>query len=70
VLTPSGRRIVAGDIITIDGATGEVWLGDATHDAGPLTQEQERAVLQERLPELLQLDEWAQGLESERNEDA
>lgn len=68
ILTPSGDRIRAGDLITIDGRTGEVWLGDATLDAAPLTPELERAAIDELLPELLILDAWAEELEQgERN---
>jgi pyruvate,orthophosphate dikinase len=58
VTTAAGLKICAGDVITIDGATGEVWLGDATHDARPLSAEDEAALIGAVLPELLVLESW------------
>ncbi|MCE0761967.1 pyruvate, phosphate dikinase [Pseudonocardia kujensis] len=57
--TRDGRfTIAAGDLVTLDGTTGEIWLGDdpAATD-GPATDEE--AVLCEHLPELALLEEWA-----------
>ncbi len=50
-----GERLRAGDVITIDGSTGEVWRGKVENDAHPDVD----AVLRERLPELLSLEQWA-----------
>jgi pyruvate,orthophosphate dikinase len=62
VRTRDGRRTIApGDVVTLDGTTGEVWLGGDPDDigsAGPLDAE---AVLAEQLPELLTLEAWAAG---------
>ena len=52
-----GSRIEPGDAITIDGSTGEVWLG-VVH--GPATEpEWEDELLCRMLPELSVLTEWA-----------
>jgi pyruvate,orthophosphate dikinase len=52
-----GARIAPGDVITIDGSTGEVWLGEHRGDAGDPARED--AVLGEALPELVTLLRWA-----------
>lgn len=53
----TGTRIVPGDVVTIDGSTGEVWLGEvAGSTARP---EQEEEVLSLALPELGVLAGWA-----------
>ncbi|WP_181779387.1 PEP/pyruvate-binding domain-containing protein [Pseudonocardia pini] len=57
--TSDGLHTIApGDLVTLDGTTGEVWLGgDPAEAAGsPLDDE---AVLAEHLPELAQLESWA-----------
>jgi pyruvate,orthophosphate dikinase len=52
-----GTRIEPGDVVTIDGSTGEVWLGAVeAADAGP---EREDALLTRILPELGILTKWA-----------
>jgi len=57
ILTSDGRRIREGDIITIDGSSGQVWLGavtaDSTHTRGP------QDILAAELPELAVLERWA-----------
>ncbi|QAY62283.1 pyruvate, phosphate dikinase [Xylanimonas allomyrinae] len=51
------RRVVAraGDVITIDGTTGEIWLGAADH-AGSVDPDR---ILATHLPELGILERWA-----------
>lgn len=53
-----GRRLFGpGDVITVDGATGEVWLGDVTDgDTGGGTDEE---IVARLLPALAVLDGWA-----------
>jgi pyruvate,orthophosphate dikinase len=48
----------AGDEITIDGTTGQIWLGrpDAAVDVG----ESDEEILERRLPQLARLERWAQ----------
>jgi hypothetical protein len=53
VRCPDGRLVARGDVITIDGQSGAVWIGAM---AG--AQDDEEAV-DVRLPELLQLEAWA-----------
>jgi pyruvate,orthophosphate dikinase len=46
----------AGETITIDGSTGEIWRGEfQSHDSSM----DEGAILNERLPELAELESWA-----------
>jgi pyruvate,orthophosphate dikinase len=52
------HRIAPGDDVTLDGTTGEVWLGcdpDALDAEPPDVQ----AILADALPELLRLEEWS-----------
>jgi pyruvate,orthophosphate dikinase len=51
------HRISPGDTVTLDGTTGEVWLGGdpGSRDAGPSDV---NAILAGTLPELLQLEQW------------
>jgi pyruvate,orthophosphate dikinase len=54
--SPSGARIRAGDVITIDGTTGHVWRGAVAPPAGEAVSR----VIEQELPQLLQLEKWAQ----------
>ena len=54
-----GARIEPGDVVTIDGSTGEVWLGVVEGSAAE--PEWEEALLAKVLPELGTLTEWASG---------
>ena len=56
---PDGTVLfAAGDEITIDGTTGQVWLGrhEETVDVG----ERDDEILGRCLPELARLERWAQ----------
>ena len=55
VHSEGGPRVKAGEMITIDGATGCVWLGEIVASAVEAAD-----VIGERLPHLLRIDEWAQ----------
>jgi pyruvate,orthophosphate dikinase len=58
-LGPDGSVLFrAGDVITIDGKSGEVWLGENT-DAHDATSENGAAALARELPELAILESWA-----------
>ena len=60
VRRPDGTVLfAAGDEITIDGTTGQVWLGrpDETVDVGEGEGEEE--ILDRRLPQLARLERWA-----------
>jgi pyruvate,orthophosphate dikinase len=52
-----GTRIAPGDIVTIDGTTGEVWLGEIVGATGDPALED--ALIARSLPELVTLTEWA-----------
>lgn len=55
-----GLGSAPGDLVTLDGNTGEIWQLDAdpaAADAGDPADEQ--TVLAANLPELLTLEEWA-----------
>jgi pyruvate,orthophosphate dikinase len=57
--TSDGRHHISpGDEVTLDGTSGEIWLGGDpdSADAGPIDHQ---AILAARLPELLLLEEWA-----------
>jgi pyruvate,orthophosphate dikinase len=57
--TSDGRQHISpGDEVTLDGTSGEIWLGGDpdSADAGPIDHQ---AILAERLPELLLLEEWS-----------
>jgi pyruvate,orthophosphate dikinase len=56
IRSESGARIRAGDVITIDGTTGQVWRGAVVAPAGETVSR----VIEQELPQLLQLEEWAQ----------
>ncbi len=57
--TADGRFCIApGDEVTLDGSTGEIWLGGDPESAGA-SQLDEHAILAESLPELLRLEDWA-----------
>jgi len=47
----------AGDEITIDGTTGEVWLGQP--DEIVAIAESDDEILSRHLPQLAQLEQWA-----------
>jgi pyruvate,orthophosphate dikinase len=56
IVTVGAHTLRAGDVITIDGSTGEVWIGelaklDVDHDAD--------AYVNERLPELQIIESWS-----------
>ncbi|MDQ1487919.1 MAG: pyruvate, orthophosphate dikinase [Actinomycetota bacterium] len=56
---PDGTPLfAAGDVITIDGTTGEVWLGQP--DEGMPIAESDDEILRRHLPQLAQLERWAQ----------
>ncbi|MBY4575531.1 pyruvate, phosphate dikinase [Gordonia paraffinivorans] len=59
IVADDGTQVRAGDIITIDGASGCVWIGEV---AGT-SSEAEDAVA-ERLPHLLRIEEWASTTEA------
>lgn len=54
VVGPGGQVIAQGDLITIDGATGEVWLGTPETASGA-----EIRSVEDDLPELARLESWA-----------
>jgi pyruvate,orthophosphate dikinase len=56
IRSPSGAWIREGDVITIDGATGHVWRGAVVSPAGEAVSR----VIEQELPQLLQLEKWAQ----------
>ncbi|GAB2459839.1 pyruvate, phosphate dikinase [Xylanimonas ulmi] len=62
-----GGRVVAraGDVITIDGATGQIWRGAAAEHAEAADPER---ILANRLPELAVLERWA-GADDHRDEE-
>jgi len=53
----NGERIGPGDVVTIDGTTGEVWLGEILGAAADPALEE--AVVARSLPELARLTDWA-----------
>ncbi len=55
VRSDGGSSVTAGEVITIDGATGCVWIGEVAASAAEAAD-----VVVERLPHLLRIDEWAQ----------
>lgn len=55
VRSADGARVKAGDLITIDGTSGCVWIGEVTGSDAEAADAVAR-----RLPHLLRLDEWAQ----------
>ncbi len=58
-LVVSGREIREGDVITIDGSTGQIWLGEVGgNDGGPPDD-----LLAFALPQLAELENWATQLE-------
>ena len=58
-LGPDGAVLFsAGDVITIDGKSGEVWLGENTDSADAASGDGEAALARE-LPELAVLESWA-----------
>jgi pyruvate,orthophosphate dikinase len=59
--TADGRHALAsGDLVTLDGTTGEIWLGgDPAAAEGGIVDED--AVLAADLPELAVLESWADG---------
>ena len=58
-LGPDGAVLFsAGDVITIDGKSGEVWLGENT-DTADATSDSGEAALARDLPELAILESWA-----------
>ncbi|MDV6230600.1 PEP/pyruvate-binding domain-containing protein [Rhodococcus cercidiphylli] len=61
-VTPGGQMIRAGDVLTIDGTTGCVWLG--TPESQP--DDTNTGLIERVLPELLVIDEWATNSEKTR----
>ncbi|MBD0860352.1 pyruvate, phosphate dikinase [Gordonia sp. zg691] len=55
VSAEGGQTVSAGDVITIDGTTGCVWIGEVSISADEAID----AVAQQ-LPQLLRIEEWAQ----------
>lgn len=55
---PEGTGVSAGDVITIDGTTGCVWIGEVAGSSSDA-----EAVVAERLPHLLRIEQWASGCE-------
>ncbi|MGW9551903.1 PEP/pyruvate-binding domain-containing protein [Citricoccus zhacaiensis] len=55
ITTPEGQRIKAGEVLTIDGTTGGVWLGDVTPPSADVVVK----AIEHELPELLVLERWA-----------
>jgi pyruvate,orthophosphate dikinase len=62
---PDGTRIRPGDMVTIDGSSGDIWLGAV--EGAACTTDQEEAVLATLLPELGTLTSWAMESETQRN---
>ncbi|MDN5854360.1 MAG: phosphate kinase, partial [Actinomycetia bacterium] len=59
--TADGRHtITPGDLVTLDGTTGEIWLGDDPSGPGHETIDEDH-VLAAALPELAVLESWASG---------
>jgi pyruvate,orthophosphate dikinase len=57
--TADGRyTITPGDLVTLDGTTGEIWLGDDPSGTGHGTVDEDQ-VLAAGLPELAVLESWA-----------
>ncbi|MFR9805998.1 PEP/pyruvate-binding domain-containing protein [Pseudonocardia sp. RS010] len=57
--TADGRHTIApGDLVTLDGTTGEIWLG-GDPDGAAGAEPDEAAVLAEHLPELAVLESWS-----------
>ena len=54
--TRSGTVVSAGEVITIDGATGQVWRGAAAGDGVDAAR-----VIAETFPQLATLEAWAGG---------
>src|SRR5207237_9081939 len=56
----TGGRVLfaAGDVITIDGATGQVWLGATDETPSGLDARTEEELLEQVLPELRTLESW------------
>ena len=57
-LITADKEIREGDIITIDGTTGQVWVGDVASDLSDPADD----VLANALPELAELESWASKL--------
>lgn len=58
VTTEHGDTVTEGDVITIDGSSGRVWRGDF-RGADGRDPDEVHAVLDNALPELALLEEWA-----------
>lgn len=68
VIDESGARsrdgrftIAPNDLVTLDGTTGEIWLGGGPADVEDGEEPDDDAVLSAHLPELARLEEWAAG---------
>ncbi|EWT06393.1 phosphate kinase [Intrasporangium chromatireducens Q5-1] len=59
----SGVLVRAGDTITIDGATGRVWLGELQTTGSERASDQ---ILDNELPELALLEQWAADLKNRK----
>jgi pyruvate, orthophosphate dikinase len=60
--TADGLHVIApGDLVTLDGATGEIWLGPDPDDDSESGRGQvdQQAALSEHLPELATLESWS-----------
>ena len=55
LLTPDGDLIGEGEMLTIDGTTGCVWLGDV----GAPSKDEVCKAIEHELPELIRLEQWA-----------
>ncbi|HVS41008.1 MAG TPA: PEP/pyruvate-binding domain-containing protein [Candidatus Dormibacteraeota bacterium] len=57
----TGGRVLfaAGDVITIDGATGQVWLGATEETPSGVDARTEEELLEQVLPELRTLESWS-----------
>jgi pyruvate, orthophosphate dikinase len=52
-----GQRVLhVGDTITIDGSTGDIWIGELTSSPSDFGEED---LLRQRLPELSEIENWA-----------
>jgi pyruvate,orthophosphate dikinase len=53
--------IAAGDLVTLDGTTGEIWLGGDPAEAGDVDMDVDvdvAKILEQHLPELALLESW------------
>jgi pyruvate,orthophosphate dikinase len=55
-LSAAGHEVRAGEVITIDGGTGQVWIGDVKRSG----DESADTLVHQLLPELIELEQWAE----------